>query len=101
MAEVSWLIAFGLSLTSGVALVVVGAFLLRSAIKDTSDLVATLPTREIEENATRNRTFNRCKALAEVLLLLFLRSLPGWSVVIFGAFFLIWICCKLLALFHL
>ncbi len=96
MTQIGYLVAFALSLATGVVTMGIGAFLLRNAVKDVSDLASTLPTRPLKEDSNETRESNRHKARNEMLLLLGVRSVPGCAVVIFGAGFLIWICCKFL-----
>jgi hypothetical protein len=100
MTQIGLLIAFALSLATGVATMGFGAFLLRYSVKDAADLASVLPTRPIKEDTNEVRESNRRKALNEILLLLAIRSAPGSAVVIFGAGFLIWICCRFLTIFR-
>jgi hypothetical protein len=100
MAQISWVITFVLSLAASVATMGIGAFLLRNAARDSLDIAATLPTRSLKEDTNETRESNRRKAFCEMLLLIAVRSVLGAAVVIFGAIFLIWICSKFLALFH-
>jgi hypothetical protein len=100
MIHMSSLIALALSLTAAVATIGIGAFLLRNAVKDASDLASELPTRLIREDTSEVREANRRKALSEMLWLLTIRSAPGGILVIVGAGLLIWVCCKLLAIFR-
>ena len=100
MTQIGYIVAFALSLATGVATMGIGAFLLRHVVKDVSDLASTLPTRPLKEDSHEIRAAPRHKARNEMLLLLGVRSAPGCAVVIFGAGFLIWISCKFLTLFH-
>jgi len=100
MTQIGSLIAFALSLAAGVAIMGIGAFLLRYSVKDASDLASVLPTRPLKEDTNEVRESNRRKGLNEMLLILGVRSAPGSVVVIFGAAFLVWICCKFLTIFH-
>jgi hypothetical protein len=101
MTQIVLLIAFALSLATGVATMGIGAFLLRYSVKDASDLASLLPTRSINEDTNEMRELNRRKARNEMLLLLGVRSVPGFAVVLFGAGFLVWICCKFLPIFRI
>lgn len=67
MTEVGWLVAFALTLATGVAAMGIGAVLLRSAVKDASDLSSALPTRHIQEDTNEIRETNRSKALNETV----------------------------------
>jgi hypothetical protein len=96
MAHVNSLIAVGLSLATVVALMGVGAFLLRNAAKDASEIASSLPTRFLAEDTSEARESNRRKALLEMLGLLALRSAPGAVLIIGGVCFLFWICLRLL-----
>ena len=100
MTQIGFLVAFALSLVSGVATMGIGAFLLRNVVKDVSDLASTLPTRHLKEDTGEIRQLNRQKARNEMLLLLAVRSAPGCAVLIFGAVFLVWICRKFLPTFQ-
>ena len=97
MAQISWVITCVLSLAASVAITGIGAFLLRNAVKDSLDIAAALPTHSMKEDTNELRETNRCRALREMLLLIAVRSAPGWVVVFVGVVFLIWICSKLLA----
>jgi hypothetical protein len=94
------LIALALSLASAVATIGIGAFLLRNAVKDASELASALPTRFIKEDTSEAREANRRKALRETVWLLMLRSSAGGLLVACGAGLLIWICVKLLPEFR-
>ena len=59
-----------------------------------------LPTHPIKEDTNEVRELNRRKALNEMLLILGVRSVPGRLVVIFAAAFLVWVCYKILTIFH-
>jgi hypothetical protein len=96
MTQISWLVAFVLSLAAIVATIGIGAFLLRNAVKDALDLAAALPTRSIKDDTNETRESNRHRALQETLLLLAVRSVPGGILAIFGAVLLAWIFCKFL-----
>ena len=100
MTQISWLVAFALSLAAAVATMGIGAFLLRDTVRDASALASALPTRALKEDTSEVRASNRSKALGEMLLLLAVRSAPGALLVIFGASFLAWICCKFLLAFR-
>jgi len=100
MTQIGYLVAFALSLAAAVTTMGIGAFLLRSTVKDASDLASALPTRPLKEDTNEIRESNRDKARDELLLLLAIRSAPGSLIVIFGACFLVWICCKFLTVFH-
>ena len=99
MTQISWLVAFVLSLAAAVAAMGIGAFLLRNAVRDALGLAAALPTRPIKEDTNETRESNRRRALRETLLLLAVRSVPGGILAIFGAVLLAWICCKYLPIF--
>lgn len=96
MAHSSSLIALALSLAATVATIGIGAFVLRNAVRDVTDLASTLPTRLISEDTSEVRESNRRKALGDVICLLIARSLPGGILMICGAFLLVWMCLKLL-----
>lgn len=99
MAHVDSLIALLLSLATVVAVISIGAFLLRNAVKDASDLASTLPTRSMSEDTSEAREANRRNALFEILRLVALRSVPGGTLIIAGVCFLFWIFFKLLPIF--
>jgi hypothetical protein len=94
--QANLLIALTIVLAATVAAMGIGAFLLRNAVKDTSDLASALPTRLLKEDTSESRESNRCKALCDMLWLLTFRSAPGVVLVVSGAGVLIWICLKLL-----
>jgi hypothetical protein len=74
----------------------IGAFVLRNAVKDASELASALPTRLIKDDTSEARESTRWKALLEMLWLLGLRSIPGGVLIICGAGVFIWTCAKLL-----
>jgi len=96
MTQASSLIVLAITLAAAVATMGIGAYLLRNAVKDASDLASALPTRLIREDTSEVREANRRKALLETLRLLALRSAPGALLVICGAGVLILICSSVL-----
>jgi len=96
MTDVSWLVALAISLMASVAAMVIGAYLLRNAVKDASDLASALPTRLIKEDTSEARESNRRKALYELVSLLVIRMAPGTLLVISGVGLMLWIFCNLL-----
>jgi hypothetical protein len=100
MTRTDSLMALALALIAAVATMGIGAFLLRNAVKDTSELASALPTRFVKEDTSEARETNRRKALWETLLLLILRASTGSILVICGAGLLVWTCVELLPMFR-
>ena len=100
MTQASSLIALALSLAAAVATMAIGAFLLRNAVQDASDLASALPTLLVREDTSEVREANRRKALVETLWLVALRSAPGILLVICGACALILICSIMLPMYR-
>jgi hypothetical protein len=96
MSDISWLAALALALIASVAPMVIGAFLLRNAVKDASDLASELPTRLVKEDTSEAREANRRKALRELVSLLVIRMAPGATLAISGVGLIFWIFCNLL-----
>ncbi len=101
MAQISWLITFLTAIAAVVATMGIGAFLLRNAVKDVSDIVAMLPTRSLKEDTQELREANRASALRETLWVLAVRSAPGSVLVILGAVLLAWLSLKHLPSFRM
>ena len=76
MAHVDSLIALSLSLATVVAVISIGAFLLRNALEDASDLASTLPTGSMSKDTSEARKSKRRKALSEILRLFTLGRCP-------------------------
>ncbi len=92
------LIALMLYLIAVVATLGIGAFLLRNAVKDASDLISQLPTRFVEDTSAARKS-NRRTAYWELLSLLCVRSLPGGLLVFCGVGLLVWILYMSMSLF--
>jgi hypothetical protein len=99
VTHTSALIALAVALSAAVATMGIGAFLLRNAVNDASDLASALPTRLIKDDTSEARESTRWKALIETLWLLGLRSMPGSVLIICGAGVFVWTCARLLPLF--
>lgn len=92
MIQIAQLISLALFLLTAVAIITIGALLLRGIAKDATRIVAALPTRSLKEDTSEAREANRWTAIQELVGAMSIRAAPGALLILTGVGLIVWIC---------